>query len=150
MAFLIGKVDRNISAYGVQLLTGGHILRKGMIIPAETEYSLYPVGLCLLHSGGNNLLKKLIHIILSANDRSDHRHGMTRKIMCMTVAAGRHHKTLAGMIDNFSLSFFNKCPGSLSVTCIDIPAVLYGKCFHCLILGSKYLAIDNEIRTVSA
>ena len=73
---------------------------------------------------------------------------MPHKIMRMAVAAGRHHKSLTGMINKLGPSRFNKSFGSLPVADIDVPAVLYGKCFRKLIaFGGEDFTVDHEIGT---
>ena len=86
---------------------------------------------------------------MPADDRSDRLQGVSHRIMRMTVAAGRHHESLSGMIQNFGPALFNKCFSPFSVTDIDKSSVLYGKRFRNLILiGSEYSAVHNKISTV--
>ena len=149
MPLIIRKVDGNIVAYRIQLLACRHIFLEHMIIPSKAEYSLYAVLPRPLHRIGYDLVQELIHVILCSDDRSDCVQGMSHKIMSMAVTAGRHHKSLAGMVNNFSPALLNKCFGSLPVTHVDVSAVLYGECLCDLtVFRSKDLAIDHKIRAV--
>ena len=52
------------------------------------------------------------------------------------------------MINDLGPSRFNKSFGSLPVADIDVPAVLYGKCFRKPIaFGGEDFAVDHEIDT---
>ena len=146
MAFLIREVDGDLIAYGIELLAGRKPVMDKMVIPAEAEHRIDAVGLCLLHCVRNDLRQELVHVVLRADDRPDHRHGMAGKIMRMAVAAGGHHEPLPGIVQNLCLSFFNEGFCALPAAHIDESAVLDGKRFGKLtVFGSEYPAKDDKV-----
>ena len=133
VTFIVGKVDGDITADGIQLLTGGYIFHKGDVIPAKAEDGRRSCLASLLNGSGDSLCKELVGSQPNGY-RSDDRQGNTHRIMCMTVTAARHHKTLAGIVHNLSLAFLNKSLSTFLVAYIDVLAVFHCECFYNLIV----------------
>ena len=148
MGFLVSKIDRNVAADGIQLLTGRHIIYEEPILPAKSKDSFCPVVPCLLDCGGQNFGQKYLRVVFRTNERTDGLDGKTRRIVRVTVAAARHHKSLASVVHHLGLACFHVGLGTRLVTNIDVLAVLHGKGFyHLITLGCEDLTKDHEVGT---
>ena len=146
MGLLIREIHGNIAAYGVQLLSGGHILLEEHVTPTEAEDRLRACVPGLLHRGGKDLRQELVRAILPADDRSYGLDGKAGGIMGVAVAAGGHYEALSGIVQNLRFALLNKCRGSRLVAHIDVFAVLHSKCFrHLAVFGSEYFPVDHEV-----
>ena len=66
--------------------------------------------------------------------------------MSVPVAARRHDKPLAGVVNNFSLARLDKGLSTSLVADVDKFAVLYRECLDDLIVfGRKNFAVDYEV-----
>ena len=149
MAFLVGKVDGNVTADGIQLLTGRHVVFKGHQIPALTEDGLSVIVLCLFDGCRNDFFQEFLWTVLITNDGSYRLDGIAQRIVGVSVAAAGHHKTLSAIVHHLGLTLFHKGFGSSLVTYINILAVLHGKGLNNLVtLGGIDLSIDHEVGTV--
>ena len=133
MTFIVGKVDGDITADGIQLLAGRYIFHEGDVIPAKAEDARCSCLASLLDGSGDSLCQELVGSQPNGY-RTDDRQGNAHRIMCMTVTAARHHKTLAGIVHNLSLAFLNKSLGTFLIAYIDVLAVFHCECFYNLIV----------------
>ena len=146
MAFLVGKVDGNIAADGIQLLAGRHIVLKGHQIPPLAEYRFCSIVSCFLDRSGYDFLQELFGTVFITDNRSYGLDGIAKCIVGVTITAAWHYKTLVGVVHHFGLTLFHKGFGSRLVAYIDILTVLHGKGFyHVVALGGVNLTIDHEV-----
>ena len=104
MTFIVGEVDGDITADGIQLMTGRYILHKGDVIPAEAEDGRRTCLPSLLDGSRDSFCQELVGSQPNGY-RSDDRQGNTYRIMCMAVTTAGHHKTLAGIVHHLSLTW---------------------------------------------
>ena len=149
MAFLIKKVDGDITAHLIQQLAIAQVFGELHHLPATAENEIDSCVLCLLDSSRNDLLDELVHISLPAHDCSYALDGIAKRIVRVTIAATGHDESLAGVVYHLGLALLNIGFGSSLVAYIDILAVLHSEGFNNLIsLRSENLAIDHKVGTI--
>ena len=68
--------------------------------------------------------------------------------MSVAVSTAGHYETFAGVVNNFSLPFFDERLRAFPVAYVDVLPVFNGKSFHNLVaFGSENLSVDNEVCT---
>ena len=145
VAFIIGKVNRNITADGIQLLAGRNLVHEGDVIPTEAEDARRICFTSFLDGSGNDFFHERFRIFTNGY-RSDNRQGNTYRIMCVTITATGHHKSLGGIVHHLGLACFNKCFDAFLVAYIDILTIFHRKGFDNLIVfGSENLTIDHKV-----
>ena len=146
MTFLVGKVDGNIAADLIQQLAITQVFRELHHLPTATKNGIGSRILSLLNRSRNDFLEELVHICLPTHHCSYALDGIAERIVGVTIAAARHHKTLSAIVHHLGLTLFHKGCGSSLVAYIDILAILHGKGLNNLVtLGGIDLSIDHEV-----